>query len=362
MSFNRNNENFIRFEFYVKLKGLVGAEKESRYAAQIRPEARRRIRLYYEAVSHDIPKKIELYQELIEIFGAVEKRWLLYSIYLDPHVEAISPKIGGSIVKYLDLGNDPLRTFFEQKISRHDNSLIKGYLKQYFTATLDLVPGEWEVEDGRTNNNPVTNRMITWLINTIIKEPLPEELEQFIFNYTKLWNIYFVRTYNINKALILIHKFFDQYRNLDPRQLKIDLNALLPPLNSFISDLLPEVFNSPLTDVRQPSEILKDGSYRNQASTKNYLNKIVELQDRLQADAVFFQDLQDLDWPVLFNKACMTPLPARLAYFGEVAKRMNDGRPPNFTAIKKFLDEIAEVEIDLQTLEKIVTDNYLFFV
>ncbi|MBS1501322.1 MAG: hypothetical protein JST32_04625, partial [Bacteroidetes bacterium] len=228
------------------------------------------------------------------------------------------------------------------------------------TETLDLSSGEWEAEDGRSN--PVTNKLVNWLTKTITREPVPKELEQFIFNYTKLWNTYFVRTYNINKALILIHKFFELYRNLDPRELKVDLNAFLPPLNSFISDLLPEVFNSPLTDVRQPSELLKDGSYRNQSSTKAYLNRIAELQERLRADAVFFTDLRGLDWPALFINACTTPLPARLAYFGEAAKRAKDGRPPNFTAIKKFLDELPEKEVDQQALEKVVSDNYMFFV
>jgi hypothetical protein len=121
------------------------------------------------------------------------------------------------------------------------------------------------------------------------------------------------------------------------------------------------VFNSPLTDVRQPSEILTDGSYRNQSNTKSYLIKIGEFQERLKLDTVFFQDLSGLTWTELFIQACITPLPARLAYFNEAAKRARDRQPPNFSSIDKFIEELPKATADPKAIEKIAADHYLFF-
>jgi hypothetical protein len=359
MSFSRNNENFLRFEFYIALKGLTGSDKELKYVGQIQKEARRRIRVYYEIVRYDVAKKTAMYQELLEIFAAVERKWLLYSIYLDPHSEQISVKIGGSAIQYLELTNDPFRAYFEQKVAQHDQSFTKGFLKQYFTATLDLSPGEWEAEDGK--NNPVTNKLITWLTEQISQGASTKDLEQFFLNYTKLWNIYFTRIYNIHKALILIHKFFESYRKLDPTKINVNFYAILSYLNTFIGDLLPKVFNSPLTDVRQPSDVLTDGSYRSQSSTKAYLIKIGEFQDRLKIDAVFFQDLSKVGWPSLMTLACVTPLPGKKAYFLEAAKRKDAGNPPNFSAVKEFLQSALEHDIDISTYTQILSDNYIFF-
>jgi len=359
MSFSQNNEHFLRREFYSPLRGLAGKEKEMRYIATSKVEARRRMGFYYEGIKANVQNKITFYQELLEIFGPLEKEFLLYSIFLDQHAESINDHLGRSIVRQLDLREHPLSLFFEQKVPLHDSSLTKGFLKQYFTGILDLSPGEWEAEDGK--NNPVTNKLIAWLIATITKDPKHKELEGFILHYTKLWNVYFVRIYNINKALILIHKFYDLYRKLDPQTLKVDLNKLLIDLNHLIAELLPDIFNSPLTDLLQPSEILTDGSHRNQSSTRSYLNKITEVQERLKMNAVFFQDLTGLNWPELLVRSCITPLPARAAYFGEITKRTEAGKPPNFVDISKFLERTSEEDIDPKVLEKHVVDHYLFF-
>lgn len=361
MSFTRNNEHFLRLEFHIPLRGLVGTDREIKYAHQIRTEARRRITLYYESIKNDISKKTAFYEELLEIFGPLEKRWLLYSIFLDPHSDQIGLKVGRSVIQNLDMSKDSLRAFFEQKAPLHDQSFSKGFLKQYFTVTLDLSPGEWETEDGK--NNPVTNKLITWLADKITKEPNTKELEQFILNYTKLWNVYFVRIYNINKALILVHKFYELYRNLEPKGLKVDLDDLLTFLNSFISELLPEVFNSPLTDVCEPSEILKDGSYRNQSSTKAYLNKNSEFRERITNNAIFFKDFGDTRWSDLFNQACAAPPSAQKAYLIEMEKRYASLKPPNFKDIDQFISMIPEnkTPLDGKMLDSIISTNYIFF-
>lgn len=359
MSFSRNNENFLRFELYIPLKGLAGSERASKYDERIRTEARRRMRLYYENVKYDIPKKVAFYKDVLEIFGNLEKRWLLYSIYLDPHSDAISSQIGDSAIQYLELGNDPFRAFFEQKSPPHDGSFTKGFLKHYFTDKLELSPGDWKTEDGR--NNPVTNKLINQLIIYITKGVANEELEIFLLNYTKLWNVYFTRTYNIYKGLVLIHKFYDLYRPLDPQSLKVDLKPLLERLNLSFAELLPEVFNSPLTDVHQPSEALRDGSFRSQANTKNYLTKIAEFQERLSMNTIFFQDLSTFDWSELMALACTTPLPAKNAYFIETYRRNNTGRPPTFSAINKFLQTSALLEMDSSTYAQVLSENYIFF-
>jgi hypothetical protein len=359
MSFSRNNEHFLRQEFYGRLRGLAGKEKELRYVASSKTEARRRMRLYFESIKNNIQSKITFYQELIEIFGPLEKEFLLYSIYLDQHSDTINDQLGRSVMQLLDLSDHPLRLFFEQKANLHDGSFTRGFLKQYFTGELELHPGEWEAEDGK--NNPVTNKLIAWLIAAVTNDHITKELQPFLLNYTKLWNIYFIRTYNINKALILIHKFYELYRHLNPEGLRIDLNNLLTNLNNFIGMLLPDVFNSPLTDVYQPSEILTDGSHRNQSSTKAYLNKISEVQERLKMDAVFFEDLSGVIWSELLVRTCKTPLPARMAYLRESDKRTDAGKPPSFVELNMFLERISEEEDDPKVYEKVIAEHYLFF-
>ncbi|WP_345230874.1 hypothetical protein [Olivibacter ginsenosidimutans] len=351
----------MKFEFHIPLRGLIGTEREMKYVEEIRPEARRRMRLHYQTVKYDIASKIAFYRELLEVFGSLEGQFLLYSIYLDQDSEVINLELETSDFQHIDLNKTNLSTFFQQNSPSYNNSSVKGFLKRYFTETLDLSSNEWEEEDGI--RNPVTNKLIDWILHKITKDSTTNELRDFVLNYTKLWNTYFSNPYNLTKALILLHKFHEKYRNLDPQYLKIDLKTLLTDLNYFINELLPNVFNSPLTDVVQPSEIFKDGSDHNHLRVQSYLNKMSEFQERLTMNSVFFQDLGSLSWPDLLFHAS-TALPhVQTAYLNEIKRRHIINDVPKFNEIDGFIKKISMIKTPLNkdVPDSIATPNYLFF-
>ncbi|MNK03964.1 hypothetical protein D3C87_218180 [compost metagenome] len=357
MSFTQNNKNFLKFEFHIPLRGLIGSEREMKYIEKIRPEARRRIRLHYDSVKYDISGKIILYKELLEIFGALEKQFLIYSIFLELDLEMINLKLEPSNLQCLELDNSGLSNYFQPNAA----SSIKGFLKQYFTETLDLSPNEWEEEDG--TRNPVTNKLIVWMKDKITNDSETYKLRDFVLNYTKLWNIYFCTPFDFTKALILLHKFQEMYGKLDPQNLKVDLKALLIDLNKFIKELLPDVYNSPLTDVSQTSEILKIVSNDSHSRAQSYFKKMSEFQETLTMNSLFFQDLGALTWPDLLLQASITPPPVQKAYLNEIKRRHIINDLPNFNEIDAFMKKLSKIETPLnkESLESIATLNYLFF-
>lgn len=357
MSFTQHNKNFLKFEFHIPLRGLLGAEREMKYVEEIRPEARRRMRLYYQAVKDDIPNKIAFYKELLEIFGALEKQFLLYSIFLESDLEIISSKLEVSNLQYLELDNTSLCNYFQTNASL----TVRGFLRQYFTEVLDLSPNEWEEEDD--TRNPVINKLIVWMKDKIIKDSRDKELRELVLNYTKLWNIYFCKPYNITKALIFLHKFQEMYSKLDPQDLRVDLKALLVDLNKSIEGILPDVYNSPLTDVSLSSEILKIDSDYNHSHTQLYLKKMNEFQKALTINSFFFQDLGSLTWSDLLLQASTTPPPVQTAYLNEIKRRHIINDVPKFNEIEAFMKKKSMIETPLNkdALESIATVNYLFF-
>jgi len=357
MSFIQNNKNFLKFEFHIPLRGLIGSEREMKYIEEIRSEARRRIRLYYDSVKYDVSGKIILYKELLEIFGTLEKQFLLYSIFLESDLEVITLKLEPSNLQCLEPENSGLSSYFQPKAT----SSTKGFLKQYFTETLDLSPNEWEEEDG--TRNPVTNKLIIWMKDKITNDSEACKVRDFVLNYTKLWNIYFCNPFDFTKALILLHKFQEMYGKLNPQNLRVDLKALLIDLNRFIEELLPDVYNSPLTDVSQPSEILKIVSNDNHSRAQSYLKKMSEFQKTLTMNSFFFQDLGDLTWSDLLLQASTTPSPVQKAYLNEIKRRHILNDLPNFNEIDAFIKKLSKIETPLnkEVIESIRTSNYLFF-
>lgn len=357
MSFTQHNKNFLKFEFHIPLRGLIGTEKEMKYIEEIRPEARRRMRLYYQTVKYDISGKIAFYKELLEIFGALEKRFLLCSIFLESDLEIISPKLEVSNLQYFELDNTSLCNYFQTNAS----STVRDFLRQYFTEALDLSPNEWEEEDD--TRNPVINKLIIWMKDQIIKDSKDSELIDLVLNYTKLWNIYFCSPYNITKALILLHKFQEMYSKLNPQDVKIDLKTLLIDLNKSIEGILPDVYNSPLTDMAQSSEISKIDSHHSHSHTQLYLKKMNEFQEALTINSFFFQDLGSLTWSDLLLQASTAPPTIQTAYLNEIKRRHIINDVPKFNEIDRFLKKISNIETPLSkdVLASVATSNYLFF-
>ncbi len=365
MSFSRNNEHFLRQEFYSPLRGLAAAEKELKYVGQSKLEARRRIRLYYEGIKDNIQNKITFYQELLEIFGHLEKQFLVYSIYFDPDSDALLAELGPIVLQYLDLTGEPLQLLFEQQMIPHDGSSTKGFLKQYFTGTLDLFTGEWEEEDG--TRNPVTNKLTAWIGNALTSEMISKSLlEQVIVNYTKLWNIYFLDPFDHSKGLILIHKLFEKYKLIDPKRFRIDLGQCLLDLNNTFSDLLPFVCNSPLTDVENGSFYIEDRKNVVPQNAKAYLARASDFHKRLEQDRVFFTDLGNYSWAQLFEEYCTASSATMVAFQKEAEMRQNAGKAPSAKEISEFINKLTALrstgKIDQRAVEKIAHENYIFFI
>lgn len=364
MSFITNNQNFLHFGFDIPLRGLTASDRALKYQKEIRPEARKRFREYYQTILNDIAGKLSFYRGVIERFGQLEQQFLLYSIYFDTDADHLIFHLSPDIISYFDLTAEPLRQLFENEIERHDNSIIKGYLKQYFFEILDLSPGQWEEEDN--SRNPITNKLTQWLAAIITDELANEQnVEQLLINYTKLWNVYFTHPYNSTKALILIHKLFEQYKLRDPQKIKIDLLHCFSNINRFLNELLSPPFYSPLTDIENRSALSVVATYGLRLNDLVHVNKNNEFQRRLKQDCIFFQDLGKLAYSTLMIQACTNPDPARKAYLAEIRKRQATGKPPTFSEIEGFLTELDQnynqEDIDQRALAAIISDNYLFF-
>lgn len=362
MSFSSNNENFIKFGLEVPLKGLSEKERIVKYKNEIRIEARRRFKQHFDKIIDDVSQRAHFYEELLETFGFVDAEYIIYSIYFDSDADFLIEHLQPVLTKFI-APDHFLAHVLHRKASLYNNSYIKGYLREFFMEVLDLNSSEWEEEDG--TRNPVTYKLTAWLVKSLFSAETPTELlQEVILNYTKLWNIYFVDPYNTKKGVILLHKFIEQYKKLDSSLLTLNFHEILLGLNQKISELLPPIYNSPLTDVNSTSVFLAE-QIGNISQSFGYKNKSNEFLSILIQDTIFFDDLSNNIWLDLFVNRCLSKGSSKLAYQKEIDDRYLKGSAPSATEIKEIFEKVPELiandSADLRTLYSILDQNYIYF-
>lgn len=367
MTFLRDNENFFKFGLGVGMKGLEGFEKKKSYSTHFQKDARRRVRAGYTKVNHNIDSKIEFYSEVLLALSSYDLEYILLSIYFDEHAdqlithfsETIRPLLNKEVFRF-----GSLNSLFSGMVVPYDGSITKGFLKDFFINKIGLHTGEWEA-DG-PNNNPVINKFNNYIISYITDENSGyQDIHEVLLNFSKLWDIYYGKPFNHFKALILIHKLSEQYNRINPADLKINFGNVILEMNSLLSEVIPPVIQSPLSDIANQGFYALEKENYLPDNIRNYLFKNIQFQKRLEDDNVFFNDLRNFSWITLIKEYCCSKGNASLVYKNEILKRKNLSMIPSVTEILEFGNFVSQspgVLVDKREfMKEIIFDNYIYF-
>ena len=361
MSFTQDNEHFLRY-FGSAMRGLPDEERKIKFEKEFRSDVRKRIKASYEKLGGSITDKGEFYGQLLTAFGAFEFEYLVLNIYFETEADELFNNL-----KPLFSQLSGLQSFFDPVIKQtagtYNGSSIKAFLRTYFISTIDLSDTDWEMED--VSRNPFINRLANWLSHSVASDTSPQTVEQVLLQYTKLWNIYFCAPYQYIKGLVLIHKFIEQYKKLDVKKIRIDLDRCIFNTRRIISELLPQAYHSPLTDTDNGSFYLADSLTPFPVTAKVYPKKNEEFHKVLSDDQAFFKDLKNESWISLIENFCSGPERSRFIYTDELQRRKGLGIVPRANEIGQFVSKKGTWNVGDPIISKmlgeVARDNYIFF-
>jgi hypothetical protein len=367
MTFQKDNENFIKFGVWVGMKGLTEHEKLLKYSTTFKIESHKRIKTGYLKVSNDVEAKIEFYKEVLSVFGTYDLEYILLCIYFDKDADKLIDCLVDLVRPLLSKEKliwGSISSLFTEDIAFHNSSLTKGFLKSYFERTIKLEAGEWESEG--ISNNPVVNKLKDYIACYLIDEENGYgELTEVLLNFSKLWDIYYGRPFNTIKGIILVHKMSEQYNKINPAKLKVNFQKVVLNVNSLLTELTPIIAQSPLTDIDNDCFITSQGENPLSESVRNYLSKNVQFQKRLDDDSILFTDLSNITWTKLIEDWYLSSGNAEAAFINEIDKRRNSGLVP--LAIETFglIDFLNKQSISdikkREFLQRVVFQNYIYY-
>jgi len=367
MTFIRDNENFLKFGLGVSMRGLGDSEKKREYSVHFENDARKRVKAGYSKACDNVDAKIEFYSEVLIALSNYDLEYILLSIYFDEHsdqliahlYETIKPLLSKDILRF-----GSLYSLFTETILPHEGSLTKGFLKDFFIKNIELNRGEWEA-DG-INNNPVINKFNDYIISYITnKSSGYQEIQEVLLNFSKLWDIYYGKPFDNVKAIILIHKLSKEYNRINQIDLTINLGKVILDMNDLLSEIIPVVIQSPLSDIANQGFYKSHNKDDLSDSIRNYLSKNIQFQKRLEDDSVFFIDLCNFSWLRLINDYCDSNGNVAMVYENEILNRKKTGMIPSAIEILGFVDFLSHYAVTSvdkrEFIQKLIFENYIYF-
>jgi hypothetical protein len=305
---------------------------------------------------------VEFYGQLLTAFGEFDVDYLVLNIYFEKEADELFNDLRPLYTQLTGVQSfvDPI---IKQTVGTFDNSSIKSFLRTYFMGVINLSEADWEMEN--INRNPFIQRLSDWLSDNISSETSPQLIEEVLLHYTKLWNVFFCNPYQYVKGLVLFHKFIEQYKKLDIKKINIDLNSCILNTRYVISELIPQIYHSPLTDIDCGSFYLADSQTPFPVNAQVYLKKNEEFHKILNDDKGLFIDLTNESWISLIERFCSGPERIRFIYINELQRRKALGIVPGAKEIDLFVCEKGVWDfgdpIISKMLGEVMRDNYIFF-
>lgn len=318
----------------------------------------------YGALDGSFNGKADLYDELLEHFGILDFEFLAWNMYYDEHASLLFSTLSNKIKQHC--GEQLTGIFFDllnDRFSVHDNDLIKGFLKAYFTKLLPLEANEWENEN--LTRNPVIERIAKWSTACLVTEGKEEELLQMILHFSKLWNIYYGKPYNCHKGLILYHKFFDSYNKILMPDLRTNIWECIENAARILDTVFVPVIHSPFTDIDNRSFYLQIEGRPLTSVEAKYIMRTGEFHQRMKSASVYFKNLESIPWLDLVEATMDSEGQMKEAYMIELNRRSQAGQAPTAAEIIRLVGYLGKDRKWLPTnyiLATVIQKNYIFFV
>lgn len=362
MRFQSANEFFLR-DLRSKCRSLTGSALLARYKNDFQMQAQVRMSRVYETLDESFSQKAAFYTELFEIFGHLDCNFILWNIYFEEHSSLLFHHLAPTIKRYCEsLIDNFFLHLIHQDAPVSNNDLIINSLKTNFVRHLSSDEVEWE--DGTSQRNPVTEHFAKWIAACIQSNCDEDAVAQMILHYTKFWNIYYARPYSHSKGLILYHHFFKTYDQLSTESLKTNMANCIEMTIKELNKLFVPITHSPITDRNNQSFFHQLGDIALTTPQQKFLSRNIDFHRRMADSEVHFKDLKSVSWLDLVNVAIESQGDLKDAYLREHEKRIQSGRVPIAADILQFAEKVnkmADRPNDNAALEKVIRDNYIFF-
>jgi len=346
-----------------KLSPLQPNERQKLYQETFRSQVHQRIDIAYPQ-ARKIEDLVELYRDLLALLWKDELDWILQSMFFEADaifvISSLLPdlkKINLDALATCRIGRD----FFLQLDGNPDHNCVKDYLKKFFIKTLGSSEQDWKEED--TTRNPIINLLTVNIVEIIAEKPDQQlELENVLFHFAKLWQIFYSKPFSTTKGTVLLHRLTQAYKQITKANLKFDFLMVIENTDRLLNSLLPKMTEYPLN---AEGGVLPYFSDNQVTTTEAYLKKKHEFFDMLQQDRIYFTDFSKIPISQLITACNLAGEPVAQAYRYEIEKRIKQPQIFSYdelSLISAQYQTLNKYKLDLRKiLDKLVRENYIFF-
>jgi len=362
MSFRTDNRYFLS-SLNTRLNPLEPQLRAEVYKKEFQKQMRERIILARRSAVGTL-QLTDLYRDLLIVPVRYEVDWVLLSIFFEEEAEHLIQALRlefEQMDQRLLAGCMLEKGLFLAEIPSHDNSLIKGYLKDFFQRQLQVSDIDWREEDA-TRNSLIT-LFQAYIMRTITNQTDQRGmLKSIITHFAKLWFVYYSLPFSSKKATVLLHKLITGYQQIDRALLSLNLLLILNEVNDQLTTLIARIPEFPLFGQRtEIGYFLQDQILL----TEGYQIKKRNFFGLLENDSIYFEDLSILSWSQLIDNCNLAPGSAIQVYIKEIFRRHDVFQLPNSVELGAISALYAHVEqfrpVLRKVLDKIIQENYIFF-
>lgn len=306
MSFFNSNQHFVTQRLMVDFRGLNQEESIIRYDG-LKSKVHEKLREYYSKVED----KLTFYTEIIELLGKRDGEYILLNLFFEKDVDFIimGLKRNDSINSIKCFDSESLSFNILSEIKKNSNFQIVFFLKEYFTALIDLSEADWKNEN--ENIHPLVRAFAKWLAENSDRKA--NEFELGVLLFEKIWSFYFSTPFNNLKALIFVSVLINEIKKNS-----IPIHRNLDRVRATIRELFV---------IRSHSILLDDTNLKNELST-GYIKNRLELEKLLDNSRSKDKDFQSWTFIEIFEAFDKMNIPDKEKALKDLRLKIDSGEIP----------------------------------
>lgn len=366
MSFLEKNENFIRIKFHSDMKAMSFEERVLHYNTHLKKETLRRLHDYFRTSvkinnsileenpdlftenNSEVNRLKRDYAEVLKLLKDYEFETILKSIYFEEKADELFCHLRSLIIDCIPLNyKDENLILNILNVSNQNCLKISDFLQSLFIDKLQLTINDWNSE-GRTRHQ-TAKKLCDWIEVKLKELNTEKEIAFILFHYTKYWNIYFSRSTDDFKRIVIL----TQLSNI----LEKRGNELITNINKTFSLTINQLSNL-IIDVEMPPFLLTPDqiSNRNLKVSPGYEILIKRFNKaRIEANE-YFRNFKELNYIDLISQYIDSNIGMRKALSGIIFGKLDEGLIPT----KSELDYLVDLLKKNENKELLKNDNLFY--
>lgn len=368
MSFLEKNENFIRIKFHSDMKAMSFEERIVHYNNNLKKETLKRLNDYFKSSvkssnsnseenpdlftesTMEVNRLKEDYTEILKLLKDFEFETILKSIYFENNADELFYHLRSLILDSLppNFKDDNLILNVLNAENPHQNCLkVSDFLQTLFKDKLQLTLHDWNSEN--KSKHQTVYKLCDWIESKLKELNTEKEIAFILFHYTKYWNVYFSRSNDDIKRIVILNRLSAFLENRGTELLTNVNSAFLLTMNllgNIVIDFTLPPFFITLDDVSKLNLKVSPGF---ELQLKRF-NKA-----RIDANE-YFKDFSELNYNDLISKYIDSSKGVRQALSSTIFDKLEQGKVPTTWELDCFVNLLK----DNGNKELLKNDNFFY--